>query len=270
MRKHRWAAAHAVRHLLGLRSSVSPNEGFWRQLCAFEATLAIPSSQRSNVQAPPAMTETFGELSNIRVGADAAGDRALVDIRPAGVEDSPTRGTEASVCFALMVLTGCAAFTLRGYDASMPLVLFATMRNGSGLSAGKRGYDANGNDAEDLDATDAKRQRASGGDRDGGGGGRRVELQMDVTRDGAALGDLNLELKPLQVRLQVIQVVACSCCQLCSPVHFGGTSCSSCRSDIITMHMFGCRFVRLEGMQRRMSNCSMLHCPGSMHRFRLV
>lgn len=91
MRKHRWSATKALTHLLSLRSSVSPNEGFWRQLCAFEATLAIPNAQRSNVRAPPAMTETFGELGDIHVGADAAGDRAQVDIRPAGAAGSPTR-----------------------------------------------------------------------------------------------------------------------------------------------------------------------------------
>lgn len=95
MRKHRWSAAHALTHLLSLRSSVSPNEGFWRQLCAFEATLAIPSAQRSDVHAPPAMTETFGEIGSIRVVADAAGDRARVDIRPAGVLGSPIRGVNA-------------------------------------------------------------------------------------------------------------------------------------------------------------------------------
>lgn len=71
-------------------------------------------------------------------------------------------------------------------------------------SAGKRAHDedADGNDAEDSDIRNAKRQRASGEDRDAVGGGLRVTLLLDVTRDGDALGDLALDLKPLQVSLQ--------------------------------------------------------------------
>lgn len=94
MRKHRWSAARALTYLHTRRSSVSPNEGFWRQLCSFEGSLAIPSSQRSDVRAPPVMTETYGEVANIKVGPEAAGAKAVVDIRPARESESASRGAK--------------------------------------------------------------------------------------------------------------------------------------------------------------------------------
>lgn len=47
-----------------------------------------------------------------------------------------------------------------------------------------------------------KRQRLKAVDDDRASKGLRVSLKLDVTRDGASLGDMNLELKPLQVRFQ--------------------------------------------------------------------
>jgi hypothetical protein len=129
MRKHRWSAAKALSHLLTLRSSVSPNEGFWRQLCAFEATLAIPSAQRSDVRNAPAVTETFGELGNIKVGSDAAGERARVDIRQAEASSSPTRGVKPLLVFlgALesRVLVAAKAFTFRAMHVGRDEYRFA-------------------------------------------------------------------------------------------------------------------------------------------------
>eukprot|EP00892_Ulva_mutabilis_P000251 jgi/Ulvmu1/10226/UM060_0026.1 len=84
MRKHMWPAARAIVHLLSYRSAVCPNEGFWRQLCAFEEVLGIPKVQRSDPNAPPVMSEAYGDLGPIHVSAEAAGNRVQVDVRDAG------------------------------------------------------------------------------------------------------------------------------------------------------------------------------------------
>ncbi len=41
MRRFTWPAERARAHCLARRSLVNPNQGFWRQLCAFEAELGI-------------------------------------------------------------------------------------------------------------------------------------------------------------------------------------------------------------------------------------
>lgn len=80
MRKRRMSAHAALSALLALRSSVCPNEGFWRQLCAFEKELGLPQPQRSDARKPPVMSEAFGEIACDTVAAGAAGERAAVCI----------------------------------------------------------------------------------------------------------------------------------------------------------------------------------------------
>ena len=41
MRRFTWPAERARQHARARRSLVNPNQGFWRQLCAFEAELGI-------------------------------------------------------------------------------------------------------------------------------------------------------------------------------------------------------------------------------------
>lgn len=41
MRRFTWPAERAREHARARRSLVNPNQGFWRQLCAFEAELGI-------------------------------------------------------------------------------------------------------------------------------------------------------------------------------------------------------------------------------------
>jgi predicted protein tyrosine phosphatase len=41
MRRFTWPAERAREHCRARRSLVNPNQGFWRQLCAFEAQLGI-------------------------------------------------------------------------------------------------------------------------------------------------------------------------------------------------------------------------------------
>lgn len=74
------------------------------------------------------------------------------------------------------------------------------------MSAGKRRHDA------DADGSDnPKRHRAVGPEGDAQGGGLRVALLLDVTRDGSDLGDLSLNLKPLQVSLQRFRAGLLTC-----------------------------------------------------------
>lgn len=86
MRKKSWSAARALVHLLSCRSAVCPNEGFWRQLCAFETVLGIPKPQQSDPDAPPIVSEAYGDLGEIQIKADAAGERVQVDIRDGNAE----------------------------------------------------------------------------------------------------------------------------------------------------------------------------------------
>ena len=108
MRKNRWPATRAIAHLLSCRSAVCPNEGFWRQLCAFEEVLGVPRAQQSDPHAPPIMSEAYGDLGAVHVAADAAGERVHVDIRAAG------EGAHASPC------TACRADGSRLQEATQP------------------------------------------------------------------------------------------------------------------------------------------------------
>lgn len=69
------------------------------------------------MRAPPAMTETFGELGDVRVEADAAGDRARVDIRPAGAPGLSGRGVKSSASSSVAVV----CVRLVGATAAAPL-----------------------------------------------------------------------------------------------------------------------------------------------------
>ena len=91
MRKQRKCARDAVQHLRSLRSSVSPNEGFWRQLCAFEAELGLPPAQRSDVDKPPAVNESFGQLSSADVAVNAAGSKVDVQVSAKRAGDESRR-----------------------------------------------------------------------------------------------------------------------------------------------------------------------------------
>lgn len=91
MRKKFWPAARALAYLLSCRSAVCPNEGFWRQLCAFEDVLGIPKPQQSDPGAPPVVSEAYGDLGKVHIAADAAGERVRVDIHDAGAATGATR-----------------------------------------------------------------------------------------------------------------------------------------------------------------------------------
>lgn len=85
MRKRRINAADAIRHLVACRSSVCPNEGFWRQLCAAEAALGLPPSARSDPARPVVVNESYGAARTDTAPREAvAGDAVEVQLRPAG------------------------------------------------------------------------------------------------------------------------------------------------------------------------------------------
>lgn len=81
MRKQRIGAASAVRALLDVRSTVCPNEGFWRQLCAFEKEAGVPPAQRSDVARPPVVNESYGQVATDEVAQQAAGAKVQVDVQ---------------------------------------------------------------------------------------------------------------------------------------------------------------------------------------------
>lgn len=89
MRKHAWPARRALMFLVERRSKVCPNEGFWRQLCAFEEVLGLPAVQRSNVADPPVVDESYGQMVDTTVAADAAGKR--LEVRVLGRDYSAQR-----------------------------------------------------------------------------------------------------------------------------------------------------------------------------------
>jgi protein-tyrosine phosphatase len=80
MRKTRVGAATAVAALVSKRSTVCPNEGFWRQLCAFERELALPPAQCSDPERPPVVNESYGQAASVDVAAGAAGERVAVQL----------------------------------------------------------------------------------------------------------------------------------------------------------------------------------------------
>jgi hypothetical protein len=91
MRKQRINAKAAIQFLLERRSCVSPNEGFWRQLCAFERELGLSRAEQSDLDKPPVVSEVYGNVSSDFVAADAAGPRVDVQVtsntgRPARTE----------------------------------------------------------------------------------------------------------------------------------------------------------------------------------------
>ena len=57
-----------------------PNEGFWRQLCALEEPLGIPLKERSNIDEPPVVDESYGTIDFKKISSDAAGTRVTVCI----------------------------------------------------------------------------------------------------------------------------------------------------------------------------------------------
>lgn len=125
------------------------------------------------------------------------------------------------------------------------------------MNAGKRGHDA------DVDGNgDTKRQRAGGAERDAEGGGLQVTLLLDVTRDGNDLGDLSLDLKPLQVTFpSLASGHPPDMCSERTVLAIGGPL------AVTLKLLLWCRFVRLGGMRKRMSSCSMPPCPASTRRF---
>lgn len=107
MRKQRINAKAAIQFLLDRRSSVCPNEGFWRQLCAFERELGLSRAEQSDPDKPPVVSEVYGRIRSEIVAADAAGSRVDVLVssnkgRQAGIEaqDSP-RGIDSGLNFVL-------------------------------------------------------------------------------------------------------------------------------------------------------------------------
>ena len=80
MRKRRIGAHTAIQDLKSKRSSVCPNEGFWRQLCTFERQLSLASSQCSNPNKPPVVNESYGQVAVADVAANAAGERVDVHL----------------------------------------------------------------------------------------------------------------------------------------------------------------------------------------------
>jgi hypothetical protein len=79
MRRHRLGARTAIESLQSIRSSVCPNEGFWRQLCAFEKTLGLPAAQHSDPRKPPVVSEAYGGVARVVVDAGVAGGKVEVE-----------------------------------------------------------------------------------------------------------------------------------------------------------------------------------------------
>jgi hypothetical protein len=79
MRHQRIGALAAVERLRSVRSSVCPNEGFWRQLCAFEKELGLPRAQQSDPRKPPAINESYGGVASDAVVAGAGGAKVQVE-----------------------------------------------------------------------------------------------------------------------------------------------------------------------------------------------
>ena len=75
MRRFTWPAERAREHARARRSLVNPNQGFWRQLCAFEAELGI--RQRCAVVLRQTLCAVLGALPPACSSASECGQTSV-------------------------------------------------------------------------------------------------------------------------------------------------------------------------------------------------